>query len=478
MATVANTILTEEQRKNPTSAIGGANVPELSQLYAPITMPVADYIPTATDLGTPSTSGGSTGYTPMPTTTGITIPTSSTGGATGYTPMPTTTATVTPTATTPTLSVYDSQLSADDQARIAAYKQAYAAAQAAGDTAGMTSAHSAAEAIRATSGQYSGGSDGSQYIGIGGAPTYTAPTLPSATSQESYINSLYAAQQEAALQALKTAYDANINTINATKEQIPLEYQTARNSAASQSALGKQAWNEYAAAAGLASGASAQANLAQNNVLQGNLSNISQAESTALAELELQRTQIMTGYQNAIAQAIADGNLEKARALYDEAVRVDESLVQTALNQAQLGIAQYESQANAYNTNTANNQYLAELIAGTTGNYSRFGSLGATSDEIASMNAAYQAALAAQAAAGGGGYSGGGGTGGGGASAEYTPSYDYNSLSYPHTKSMIQNMINNNRDSEYISKYLIASYNRGDITAEQLEELAAMAGIN
>jgi hypothetical protein len=224
----------------------------------------------------------------------------------------------------------DTQLSPEEMAQVNAYKQQYAAAQAAGDTAGMEAAHAGAESIRARHG-YSGGVDGSGYYAVTPTqPRYTAGKLPSASSAESYINDMYAAQQASALQALESAYETNMNTLNATGEKIPAYYYAAANDAGAQAAIQKANFNEQAAASGLNSGAGGQAALSMGNQLQGNLSNIQQQKANALADLELQRTQLSTAYQNDIAQAIADGNLAKAQALYDDFVRVDNSIVETA----------------------------------------------------------------------------------------------------------------------------------------------------
>jgi Skp family chaperone for outer membrane proteins len=76
--------------------------------------------------------------------------------------------------------------------------------------------------------------------------------------------------------------------------------------------------------------------LAQNNALLGNISEIRRAQADAQAELDFQRTQMEAQYQQAIREAIAQSDLQKAQALYQEAKRVDESLVNTAVNQANM----------------------------------------------------------------------------------------------------------------------------------------------
>lgn len=175
-------------------------------------------------------------------------------------------------------------------------------------------------------------------VGSGGGSTgigsYTAAVLPSATSQADYINALYDANEQKQRAALETAYDANVATLDRQAATISPQYQQAANAAAAQSAVAQAAFNERAAAAGMNTGAGSQAALAQNNALQSNISSIRQAESEALAEVEAKRADLASQYQKAIAEAVANNDAARAQALYAEAVRVDESLVSTAANQA------------------------------------------------------------------------------------------------------------------------------------------------
>lgn len=190
---------------------------------------------------------------------------------------------------------------------------------------------------------------GGGYGGYGGnsggvaAPAYTAPILPSATSQEEYIRAMYAANQAQQDASLRTAYDANVGTLDQQAAKIPSTYDAAANKAAAQSAVNRQSFNEAAAASGMNTGAGSQARLSQNNALQGNISAIRQAQAQALADVDAQRTQLSLQYQNAIAEAVAQNELQKARALYDEAKRVDESIVATAANQAQLNFSAWRA---------------------------------------------------------------------------------------------------------------------------------------
>lgn len=171
-----------------------------------------------------------------------------------------------------------------------------------------------------------------------------------------YLNAMYAANTQAQLSALQSAYEQNLAGLQANAEKIPVTYQAARNEAASQNEIARQAFNEYANARGLNTGTSGQAALANSATLQGNLSDISTQESNALAENALQQQLLAVEYRNAAAQAQAQGNAQLAQALYSEYVRQDDASMQLAqLAQEQ---ANWEAQFN-----TANNQWNQQFQA-------------------------------------------------------------------------------------------------------------------
>lgn len=268
-------------------------------------------------------------------------------------------------------------------------------------------------------------------------PPYRAATLPSATNQSGAINNYYSAAQRAQLAALKNAYDQNILSTDAAAAKIPGIYQAAQNSAAAQSAVSQRNFNEYAAASGLNSGAGGQAQLAQNTALQSSLNSLETEKANALRDVETQRLSIQTEYQNAIAEAIANNELQKAQALYEEAVRVDESIVSTALNQASENYRAWSSRyqtssdyisnqqtasANEYQKALTNAQTLASF-----GDFSGYSALGYTDEQIQQMYRIWAAQNPALAAAigstgyGGYSYGGGGGYSGGYTTTPYTP---------------------------------------------------------
>ena len=136
-----------------------------------------------------------------------------------------------------------------------------------------------------------------------------------------YLKELYAKKKAAELAALKAAYEQNTATLDASRAQIAPVYDIARNSAANQNALSRGAFQEMAVAHGLNTGTTGQAALAQDVVLQQNLSQIDREQAEKTAAIDLQRSQLDTEYRNAIAKAEATGDAELANALYEEYVR-------------------------------------------------------------------------------------------------------------------------------------------------------------
>lgn len=136
-----------------------------------------------------------------------------------------------------------------------------------------------------------------------------------------YLKELYAKKVAAELAALKSAYEQNTATLDASRAQIAPVYDIARNSAANQNALSRGRFQEMAVANGLNTGTTGQAALAQDVVLQQNLSQIDREQAEKTAAIDLQRSQLDTEYRNAIAKAEATGDAELANALYEEYIR-------------------------------------------------------------------------------------------------------------------------------------------------------------
>ena len=219
---------------------------------------------------------------------------------------------------------------------------------------------------------------------------YMPAQVPTATSQSGYLDSLYSAQKDANTAALQGAYQQNVNALNATAAKIPEQYTAARNQTAAGAEVGRRNFNEYAAASGLNTGAGGQAQLAMNTALQGNLSSIDQAEATALSNIETERLQLQTEYQSAIAMAMAQSNISKAQALYEEAIRLDDSMVSAALNQADENYRAWSANQAISEQERAALESQAQNLAAY-GDFSGYGKLGYTADQLAQMQSVWAA---------------------------------------------------------------------------------------
>lgn len=151
------------------------------------------------------------------------------------------------------------------------------------------------------------------------------PHYYTAEDHSDYINEIYAAAERQALAALEGAYTEQLAAFDSEAAALPGTYREAKNRAAADAAVTQQSMNERFTASGLNSGAQGQAALALGIAAQGSMAALDAEEARSLAELESRRTQVKAQYQNAVAQAIAQNEIERANALYQEAVRVDNS---------------------------------------------------------------------------------------------------------------------------------------------------------
>lgn len=150
------------------------------------------------------------------------------------------------------------------------------------------------------------------------------------------INQMYDAQLAAQKSQLQTDYETADAELAAKQEQANklLDKNITRTRTdAQRSAMNAE---EYYNAAGLSSGARAQARLAQDNRLLADITTLRAAQQQADAETERQRTLLSKEYASAIAKAQADNDLARAEALYADAKEAEAKLL--AKQEAAAGI--------------------------------------------------------------------------------------------------------------------------------------------
>ena len=168
-----------------------------------------------------------------------------------------------------------------------------------------------------TSGGYGGGVSGGAISRKSSG--YTEPQQVNDLSD--YLRDMYRQQMQANLSALEGAYNANVTRLRRQGELAPRKYDAMRNLAAAQNELSRRNFGEYAAARGLNTGTSGQAELARSAELQRNLADLGAQEAEASGNLESELTALDQQYNAAVAQAQASGNADLANALYQELVR-------------------------------------------------------------------------------------------------------------------------------------------------------------
>ena len=193
---------------------------------------------------------------------------------------------------------------------------------------------------------------------------------PTANNQEDYIKQMYDANLASNKAQLESDYNQNLSDLGAEESKLGNIYYEQMRQAQAESDRNRQAFQEYANARGLNSGTGGQAELAQSNQLSSNLNALRQSEAEKRAEVERQRQLLGQQYQNAIQQAQADNDLARAKALYEEAVRVDESITSASQADADRALQMFNmlnstalSAASAYASNNDMSLY-EKLLAG------------------------------------------------------------------------------------------------------------------
>lgn len=172
-----------------------------------------------------------------------------------------------------------------------------------------------------------------------------------------YLEEMYAANRKAAIAAIDNAYQQNMNAINRAGQGVDTRYQNARNQAAGASELAARNFAEYAAAYGLGSGTSGQAELARNVALQNNLNDLTAEEAGIYADLELQKSNAEVEYNNAIAEAEANNDSQLAAALYQEKIRVQNALIEEQARLFEQNLAEKQFQFQQQQADVSNSQW-------------------------------------------------------------------------------------------------------------------------
>ena len=208
---------------------------------------------------------------------------------------------------------------------------------------------------------------------------------PTAADQSEYIRRMYEQQLAANKAQLESDYNQNVSNLGGEESKLGSNYYEQRRQTQANADRAQANYNEVANASGLNTGTRGQAQLARSNQLQSDLTTLNNAEAQNRAEIERQRTLLGQQYQNAIQKAQAENNMELAQRLYQEAVRVDESVIDASKNDSSraleilnMMLGQISSDRNLASEEARQ----AAEIAAAGGKYGLYGKLYGLSDDV------------------------------------------------------------------------------------------------
>ena len=207
---------------------------------------------------------------------------------------------------------------------------------------------------------------------------------PTAQDQSEYIRQMYQQQLAANRAQLDSDYNQNVSNLAGEESKIGSNYYEQRRQTQANADRSQANYNEMANASGLNSGTRGQAQLARNNQLQSDLTALGNAEAQNRAEIERQRTLLGQQYQNAIQKAQAENNMELAQRLYQEAVRVDESVIDASKNDSNRALEILNMMLNQVRSDrsfSSEEARQAAEIAAASGKYGLYGKLYGLSDD-------------------------------------------------------------------------------------------------
>lgn len=206
-----------------------------------------------------------------------------------------------------------------------------------------------------------------------------------ATDQSDYIRQMYEQQLEANKAQLENDYNQNVSNLAGEESKLGSNYYEQRRQTQANADRAQASYNEMANASGLNSGTGGQAQLARSNQLQSDLTALGNAEAQNRAEIERQRTLLGQQYQNAIRQAQAENNMELAQRLYQEATRVDESIIDASKNDSNRALEILNTMLNQVSSErnlASEDARKAAEIAAAAGKYGLYGKLYGLSDDV------------------------------------------------------------------------------------------------
>jgi hypothetical protein len=170
------------------------------------------------------------------------------------------------------------------------------------------------------------------------------------TTEKDYINKMYDASLESEKAGLQQGYDQAQDQLDQQQKKAQQQTDANLNRTYVEAAKAQKNYGELQNAYGLSSGAMAQARLAQDNQLRGDMTALRAQQQDVDASIERERGLLAKEYASAIQQAQANNDMRRAEALYEAARQEEARLLakQEAAGQLMAGMGDYSRLAALY----------------------------------------------------------------------------------------------------------------------------------
>lgn len=290
------------------------------------------------------------------------------------------------------------------------------------------------------------------------------------------VAGVYDAQTQAELGGLKAAYDQNLSNQQAAREKIGAAYQQSGNAMQAQYERNRRNLNQQAAANGINTGAGSQQQLALQNVWNRDYGTLQGQQAQAYADADRAIADLQTSYQNAIAQAQAQGDYRKMAALLDDYQQAYNQQLQQAQVLASYG--DFSGYSGIYSADQIANMRSAWIASNPQMAYN-MGLI--TAEELARMTGGAAGGSSSRGSyggyySGGGSYSGGGDGGTGTTTPPNTsvPAYNQGTVS-ANGRTIVENARQLGSSPEEIVRAAVEAAERGLIPQSEVNTVIAQA---
>lgn len=172
------------------------------------------------------------------------------------------------------------------------------------------------------------------------------PNLPSNRAIKNYINAVYDASAAARTAQLEAAYKRGEADLKAAQTAAKAAYGSQMRQTDARAQQADASFRQIAKAQGVNTGAGGQADLIRGNQAQNNLRTLGQSYMNTNMAIERQKAALARDRDYEEQRIIANNELNRNKALYEESVRADQLALQEAQTSRQQSTQMLQKQMN------------------------------------------------------------------------------------------------------------------------------------